>query len=99
MSLYQKGTSEHISYGQVSNGAGIVFPVIEGIGFFGGQALGPNVRSAGYPSPATLPQGASGDVPTFGTLGGGGRLTWPLVIGLVVVSAIGIYIVHRQTWR
>lgn len=95
---YTRGLEAHPSYGTLAVNGGWM-PVIEGIGFFGGQALGPIMRSNGYPSPSTLPSGAPGDVPTWGTAGAGGGLTWPLAIGLLVVAGLGIYLVHRATWR
>ncbi len=98
MAAYTKGPEAHPSYGSLLTNGGLM-PIIEGMGFFGGTAQGPIIRSNGYPSPATLPASYSGGATGYGSAAAGGAFNWKLLALLVLISAAGIWIVHRSTWR
>lgn len=95
MARLSRGLQDHPSYGSLSVN-GQILPTIEGLGFFGPVAQGPTIRSAGYPSPATLPGSYSGGVTGYGSAG---AWSWPLLIALLVLGAVGILIVHHLHWR
>ena len=98
MSSYTKsGGGAHSSYGSAAIN-GQLHPVWEAAGVFAAKALGPIVKSNGYPSPATLPASVGGGATGFAS-SGSPAWSWKLIALLVAVSAVGIFIVHHQTWR
>lgn len=95
MAAYRRSGVAHTTYGSADIN-GQLHPVWEAAGIFG-QAIGPALRSAGYPSPATLPPSIAGEA---GTVGGSRTgWNWGLFWALVVVSVIGFAIVHHLHWR
>lgn len=95
-SFGRSGGAAHVTYGSADLN-GQLAPVWEAIGVFGGNAVGPMIGSGGYPMPATLPGSYAGGSTGYGASGGG--LSAPVLVGLLVLGAIGIYIVHRLHWR
>lgn len=94
---YSDGPLAHPSYGSaVINGQ--LLPIWEGAGVFAAKALGPIIRSNGYPSPATLPAGLGGSAMGYGSASSGGW-NWKLILILLAISAVGIFIIHRQAWK
>jgi hypothetical protein len=88
---------QHTSYGTLGGDAGLM-PVWESAGVFAAKALGPIVRSNGYPSPATLPASVGGGTMGYSSAASGSVWSWKLVLILLVIGAIGVYIVHHATW-
>lgn len=73
-------------------------PVWDAIGVFG-SAIGPTIRSAGYPGPATLPSSMSGGSGYNGSSGMASTWNWKLIGVLLVVSIVGFTLVHHLHWR
>lgn len=97
MAGYTRSGTYHPSFGTLDvNGNWI--PVWEAIGVFGG-AVGPTLRSAGYPGPATLPSSMSGGSGYNGSGSMSASWNWKLIGVLLVVSVVGFTLVHHLHWR
>lgn len=97
MAGYSRGETRYLTFGTAEiNGS--FHPVWDAIGVFG-SAIGPTLRSAGYPAPATLPSSMSGGSGYNGSGGMASSWNWRLVAALVVVSAVGFLVVHHLHWR
>lgn len=96
---YRDEPAYHPSYGsKVLNGQ--LHPVWEAVGTFAPRALGPIIRSNGYPSPATLPAQVGGRGPLgYSASGGSGpAMNGPLLVVLFIMAAIGVFIVHHASF-
>lgn len=97
MGAYGKGPEAHPSYGSMDLN-GQLHPVWEAAGVFQ-SALGPIIRSNGYPAPATLPAGIGGGAMGYSSSGGAPSLNGRLLLILLAVSVVGLVIVHHLHWR
>ena len=95
---YNRSEQGHSYYGSLAIN-GQLHPVWEGAGVFAAKALGPVVRSNGYPSPATLPASVGGGAMGSAPAASGSVWSWKLILILLIVGALGVYIVHHATWR